>query len=71
MWWTSEPASPTTWDRWWNPAVENQIDRLIDAKRQLLRHVLEGGAARLLTEMKDDEILDVVALDLRAASAGE
>ena len=86
-------------DRWWNPAVENQatdrafrigqlknvlvhkfvcrgtvedkIDRLIDSKQQLSRDVLEGGAARLLTEMKDDEILDLVALDLRAASAGE
>ena len=86
-------------DRWWNPAVENQatdrafrigqaknvlvhkfvcrgtvedkIDRLIDSKRQLARDFLEGGAERLLTEMKDDEILDLVALDLRAASAGE
>jgi non-specific serine/threonine protein kinase len=86
-------------DRWWNPAVENQatdrafrigqvknvlvhkfvcqgtveekIDRLMESKQQLSRDVLEGGAERLLTEMKDDEILDLVALDLRAASAGE
>jgi SNF2 family DNA or RNA helicase len=86
-------------DRWWNPAVENQatdrafrigqvknvlvhkfvcrgtveekIDGLIESKQQLSRDVLEGGAERLLTEMKDDEILDLVALDLRAASAGE
>jgi non-specific serine/threonine protein kinase len=85
-------------DRWWNPAVENQatdrafrigqaknvlvhkfvcrgtleekIDALIESKQQLSRDVLEGGAERLLTEMKDDEILDLVALDLRAASAG-
>jgi len=85
-------------DRWWNPAVENQatdrafrigqvknvlvhkfvcrgtveekIDSLIESKQQLSRDVLEGGAERLLTEMKDDEILDLVALDLRAASAG-
>jgi non-specific serine/threonine protein kinase len=85
-------------DRWWNPAVENQatdrafrigqvknvlvhkfvcrgtveekIDGLIESKQQLSRDVLEGGAERLLTEMGDDEILDLVALDLRAASAG-
>ena len=85
-------------DRWWNPAVENQatdrafrigqvknvlvhkfvcrgtveekIDGLIESKQQLSRDVLEGGAERLLTEMKDDEILDLVALDRRAASAG-
>ncbi len=84
-------------DRWWNPAVENQatdrafrigqvknvlvhkfvcrgtveekIDGLIESKQQLSRDILEGGAERLLTEMKDDEILDLVALDLRAASA--
>ena len=83
-------------DRWWNPAVENQatdrafrigqtrnvlvhkfvcrgtveerIDRLIDSKRQLSHDLLEGGAEMLLTEMKDNEILKLVALDLRAAS---
>jgi SNF2 family DNA or RNA helicase len=83
-------------DRWWNPAVENQatdrafrigqtknvlvhkflcrgtveekIDQLIDSKRQLAQDLLEGGADVLLTEMKDDELLKLVALDLRAAS---
>ncbi len=83
-------------DRWWNPAVENQatdrafrigqtknvlvhkflcrgtveekIDQLIEAKRQLLQDLLEGGAEMLLTEMKDEELLKLVALDLRAAS---
>ncbi|MBI2150443.1 MAG: DEAD/DEAH box helicase [Acidobacteria bacterium] len=82
-------------DRWWNPAVENQatdrafrigqtknvlvhkflcrgtveekIDRLIDSKRQLSRDLLEGGAELALTEMKDDELLKLVALDLHAA----
>jgi hypothetical protein len=82
-------------DRWWNPAVENQatdrafrigqtknvlvhkfvcrgtvedkIDQLIESKRQLSRDLLEGGAELLLTEMKDDELLRLVALDLRAA----
>ena len=83
-------------DRWWNPAVENQatdrafrigqtknvlvhkflcrgtveekIDGLIDAKRQLSEDLLEGGAELLLTEMKNDELLKLVALDLHAAS---
>jgi non-specific serine/threonine protein kinase len=83
-------------DRWWNPAVENQatdrafrigqtknvlvhkllcrgtveekIDQLIEGKRQLAQDLLEGGAETLLTEMPDDEILKLVALDLNAAS---
>jgi non-specific serine/threonine protein kinase len=83
-------------DRWWNPAVENQatdrafrigqtknvlvhkflcrgtveerIDELIDSKRQLSEDLLEGGAELLLTEMKNDDLLKLVALDLHAAS---
>ena len=82
-------------DRWWNPAVEDQatdrafrigqvknvlvhkfvcrgtvedrIDHLIESKRQLAKDVVEGGAELLLTEMSDKELLDLVALDLRAA----
>jgi non-specific serine/threonine protein kinase len=82
-------------DRWWNPAVEDQatdrafrigqtrnvlvhkfvcrgtveerIDRLIASKRGLATDVLEGGADLLLTEMNDDELLRLVALDHRAA----
>ncbi len=82
-------------DRWWNPAVENQatdrafrigqtknvlvhkfvcrgtveekIDDLIESKKQLTRDLLEGGAELNLTEMKDDELLKLVALDLGAA----
>jgi non-specific serine/threonine protein kinase len=83
-------------DRWWNPAVENQatdrafrigqtknvlvhkllcrgtveekIDQLIEGKRRLASDLLEGGGAEmLLTEMQDDEILKLVALDLHAA----
>jgi superfamily II DNA or RNA helicase len=83
-------------DRWWNPAVENQatdrafrigqtrnvlvhkfvclgtveerIDQLIDSKRQLSEDLLEGGGELLLTEMKDDDLLKLVALDLHATS---
>jgi non-specific serine/threonine protein kinase len=84
-------------DRWWNPAVENQatdrafrigqtktvlvhtfvcrgtieerIDQLIDSKRRLSQDLLEGGSEVLLTEMNDDDLLRLVALDLHTASA--
>ena len=83
-------------DRWWNPAVENQatdrafrigqtknvlvhkfvcrgtveerIDELIDSRRQLSEDLLEGGADMLLTEMRDDDLLKLVALDVHTAS---
>jgi non-specific serine/threonine protein kinase len=82
-------------DRWWNPAVENQatdrafrigqtknvlvhkfvcrgtveekIDELIESKRRLSQELLEGGADLLLTELNDDELLKLVALDLNKA----
>jgi non-specific serine/threonine protein kinase len=82
-------------DRWWNPAVENQatdrafrigqtrnvlvhkfvcrgtveerIDQLIDSKHQLAQNLLDGGGEVLLTEMKDEELLALVALDLHTA----
>jgi non-specific serine/threonine protein kinase len=82
-------------DRWWNPAVENQatdrayrigqrqnvlvhkfvcrgtveekVDEMIESKRQLARDVLEDGAGLLLTEMNNDDLLRLVALDLNAA----
>ena len=83
-------------DRWWNPAVENQatdrayrigqrrnvmvhklvcrgtveerIDGLIAAKQGLADDLLAGGAERLLTELDDRELMDMVALDLRRAT---
>jgi superfamily II DNA or RNA helicase len=82
-------------DRWWNPAVENQatdrafrigqtknvlvhkfvcrgtiedrIDQMIEQKKQLSGDFLGGGADMLLTEMKDEELLRLVTLDLKAA----
>jgi len=82
-------------DRWWNPAVENQatdrafrigqkknvlvhkfvcrgtveekIDELIESKKQVSQDVLEGGADLLLTEMSNDDLLKLVALDLGKA----
>jgi superfamily II DNA or RNA helicase len=82
-------------DRWWNPAVENQatdrafrigqtknvlvhkfvcrgtveekIDQLLESKNKLSTDLLEGGGELLLTEMKDEDLLKVVGLDLNAA----
>jgi non-specific serine/threonine protein kinase len=82
-------------DRWWNPAVENQatdrafrigqtknvlvhkfvcrgtvedkIDQMIEAKRQLAGDFLGGGAEAILTEMNNDELLKLVTLDLATA----
>lgn len=82
-------------DRWWNPAVENQatdrafrigqkrqvmvhklvtrgtieekIDALIREKQAMAEALLERGAEKALTEMNDDEILDMVSLDLERA----
>ena len=84
-------------DRWWNPAVEDQatdrayrigqhknvlvhklvcrgtveerIDRLIEDKQKMVRGVLQGGGETLLTEMSDAELMAMVALDLRRATA--
>ena len=83
-------------DRWWNPAVENQatdrafrigqtrnvlvhkficrgtveerIDALIEDKRALSDDLLTGGAEKLLTEMSDRELLDLVTLDIDKAA---
>jgi SNF2 family DNA or RNA helicase len=84
-------------DRWWNPAVENQatdrayrigqkknvlvhkfvcqgtveekIDALIESKKTLAEDLLAGSVAGEinLTEMRDDELMRLVALDLKTA----
>ena len=82
-------------DRWWNPAVENQatdrafrigqkknvlvhkficqgtveekIDSLIEEKQGLSDALLTGGGEVNLTEMTDEALLQLVALDLNAA----
>jgi non-specific serine/threonine protein kinase len=84
-------------DRWWNPAVENQatdrafrigqsrnvlvhkfvcrgtvedkIDRLIESKQLLVKDLLEGGTELELTELGDQELLNLVALDIHSARA--
>ncbi len=82
-------------DRWWNPAVENQatdrafrigqhrnvvvhkficrgtveekIDALIAEKSNLADDILKAGAESMLTEMSDEELLRIVALDVDRA----
>jgi superfamily II DNA or RNA helicase len=82
-------------DRWWNPAVENQatdrafrigqkrnvlvhkfvcqgtveerIDAMIDTKKTMSNELLADGGEVSVTEMKDDELLRLIALDLSAA----
>jgi non-specific serine/threonine protein kinase len=47
--------------------VEEKIDQMIESKRQIAQDMLEGDAGVLLTEMQDDELLKMVALDLNTA----
>ncbi len=47
--------------------VEERIDALIESKRQLSQDLLEGGKELNLTELRDDELLRLVSLDLNAA----
>jgi non-specific serine/threonine protein kinase len=47
--------------------VEDKIDQMIESKKELAGDLLGGGAEVVLTEMKDDELLKLVALDLNAA----
>jgi superfamily II DNA or RNA helicase len=82
-------------DRWWNPAVENQatdrafrigqrrnvivhkfvtrgtieekIDALIAEKQHMSREILQGDGGTILTEMSNEQILQMVSLDLERA----
>lgn len=82
-------------DRWWNPAVENQatdrayrigqkrnvlvhkfvcrgtveekIDALVETKLGLSKQIIEGGGETLLTELNNDDLLRMVALDIGSA----
>ena len=82
-------------DRWWNPAVENQatdrafrigqkknvvvhkfvtqgtleerIDEMIAQKQKLADEILSGESEVNLTELTDDEIMELVQLDVNRA----
>ena len=88
----TEASHVIHFDRWWNPAVENQatdrafrigqrnnvlvhkfvcqgtveekIDALITEKTALASDLLEGSAETLLTEMNNEELLELVSLDV-------
>jgi non-specific serine/threonine protein kinase len=47
--------------------MEEKIDALIEAKQGLSEDVLAGGDEINLTEMKDEDLLRMVALDLKSA----
>jgi SNF2 family DNA or RNA helicase len=47
--------------------VEEKIDALIDSKQGLSHDLLEGSAEVNVTELSDDELLRLVALDLHTA----
>jgi superfamily II DNA or RNA helicase len=85
-------------DRWWNPAVENQatdrayrigqkrnvlvhkfvcrgtveerIDQMIESKQKLVNDVLKNDAELQLTEMNDQDLLNLVRLDIHTALEG-
>src|SRR5262249_15613380 len=48
--------------------LEEKIDALIETKQQLSKDMLEGGTDLMLTEMNNDELMKLVALDIHAAS---
>ena len=47
--------------------VEDKIDQMIEGKRRLSQDLLEGGQEALLTEMRDEELMELVALDINKA----
>jgi len=51
--------------------IEERVDALIEAKRGLADGLLAAGAEVPLTEMSRDELLRLVALDIRSAIAEE
>lgn len=80
-------------DRWWNPAVENQatdrayrigqservmvhklvcrgtieekIDAMIESKKELAENVIGAGTEKWITELGNDELLQMLRLDVR------
>lgn len=48
--------------------LEEKIDQLIESKRQLSQELLEGGGELNLTELSDEELFRIVALDISATS---
>jgi non-specific serine/threonine protein kinase len=49
--------------------VEEQIEAMLERKRRLSEDVLGGTAEAALTEMGSEELLRLVALDVRRAAS--
>ncbi len=49
--------------------VEERIDQLIEDKQSMTRGLLESGGEALLTEMSNEQLMAMVALDLSRATA--
>lgn len=47
--------------------IEEKIDAIISAKKNLAQEVLEGGSELLLTELSNEELLNMIALDIHRA----
>jgi non-specific serine/threonine protein kinase len=47
--------------------VEEKIDAMIEEKKALADDILKGGAEMRLTEMNNDEIIQLVSLDINKA----
>ena len=47
--------------------VEEKIDIMIEEKTNLADDILKGGAESMLTEMSNEELLRIVALDVDRA----
>ena len=90
----TEASHVIHFDRWWNPAVENQasdrayrigqkknvlvhkfvcqgtleekIDSLISAKQTLSSEILSDSAESKLTELSNEELINLVSLDIRS-----
>jgi non-specific serine/threonine protein kinase len=82
-------------DRWWNPAVENQatdrayrigqkrnvivykficqgtieekINQMITAKKTLSAEIIESGKEIVLTELTNEQLMNIIALDIHRA----
>ena len=51
--------------------MEEKIDTLINEKTSLANDLLAGGGETLLTEMDNEELLDLVSLDIEKTQVGE
>ena len=48
--------------------IEERIDQLIEEKQSLTNDLLEAGAEQMLTEMTDEQLINLVSLDINKAA---